>query len=44
MKYLIFGGFTSFSGFVLGIYYTIQAADVSVLVHIVSVVKGLVAL
>jgi hypothetical protein len=33
-----------FSGFILGIAYTVQAADTSALVKIISVVKGLIGL
>lgn len=44
MKYIILGAFTSFSGFILGITYTVQAADVSGIVHIIAIVKGLMQL
>lgn len=44
MKSLIFSAFTGFAGFILGIAYTIQAADVSPIVKIIAVMKGLIQL
>lgn len=43
MRGLILSAFTGFAGFILGIAYTVQAADAntSVLIKIISVVKGL---
>lgn len=44
MKGVILSLFTGFAGFVLGIAYTVQAADSSPLVKIVAVLKGLLEL
>lgn len=43
MKGLIISAFAGFIGFVLGIYYTVQAADSSLLVRFVAVIKGVIA-
>lgn len=42
MKGLIFSAFTAFAGFMLGIAYTVQAADNSMLVKVIAVLKGMI--
>jgi hypothetical protein len=40
--WLIFSAAVGFTGFILGIVYTVQAADTSLLVRAISVLKGLI--
>lgn len=42
MRGLILSAFTGFIGFVIGIAYTVQAADASFLVRLISIIKGLI--
>lgn len=42
MRGLILSVFTAFIGFVIGIAYTVQAADSSFVVRLISVIKALI--